>query len=85
MMTGLTPTGVAGLEKAGQWDEAMALQRRLWALNQAFAKHNLAACIKGGLEILGYEVGRPVPPQAPLSDAGRQEVTAALRAVGWLG
>ena len=71
--------------KAGQWDEAMALQRRLWALNQAFAKHNLAACIKGGLEILGYEVGRPMPPQAPLSDAGRQEVTAALRAVGRLG
>jgi 4-hydroxy-tetrahydrodipicolinate synthase len=71
--------------KAGRWDEAMALQRRLWALNQAFAKHNLAACIKGGLEILGYEVGRPMPPQAPLSDAGREEVTAALRAVGRLG
>jgi dihydrodipicolinate synthase/N-acetylneuraminate lyase len=71
--------------KAGQWDEAMALQRRLWALNQAFAKHNLAACIKGGLEILGYEVGRPMPPQAPLSDVGREEVTAALRAVGRLG
>jgi dihydrodipicolinate synthase/N-acetylneuraminate lyase len=71
--------------KAGQWDEGMALQRRLWALNQAFAKHNLAACIKGGLEILGYEVGRPMPPQAPLSDAGREEVTAAMRAVGRLG
>jgi 4-hydroxy-tetrahydrodipicolinate synthase len=71
--------------KAGQWDEAMALQRRLWALNQAFAKHNLAACIKAGLEILGYEVGRPMPPQAPLSDVGREEVTAALRAVGRLG
>jgi 4-hydroxy-tetrahydrodipicolinate synthase len=70
--------------KAARWDEAMALQRRLWALNQAFAKHKLAACIKGGLDILGYDVGRPIPPQAPLSDAGREEVTAALRAVGRL-
>ena len=70
--------------KAGRWDEAMALQRRLWALNQAFAKHNLAACIKGGLDILGYVVGQPMPPQAPLSDEGRKEVTAALRAVGRL-
>jgi hypothetical protein len=26
-----------------------------------------------------------MPPQAPLSDAGREEVTAALRAVGRLG
>ena len=70
--------------KAARWDEAMALQRRLWALNQAFAKHNLAACSKGGLDILGYDVGRPMPPQAPLSNAGREEVTAALRAVGRL-
>jgi len=68
--------------RAGDWPAAMALQRRLWALNQAFAKHNLAACIKGGLEVLGYEVGAPLAPQAPLSDEGRKEVTAALEAVG---
>ncbi len=71
--------------KAGEWTRAMELQRRLWALNQVFAKHNLAACIKGGLEILGYEVGAPLPPQAPLSPAGQEEVGAALRAVGRLG
>lgn len=71
--------------KAGEWTLAMELQRRLWALNQVFAKHNLAACIKGGLEILGYEVGAPLPPQAPLSPAGQEEVGAALRAVGRLG
>ena len=47
--------------REGQWDAAMDLQRRLWALNQAFAKHNLAACIKGGLEILGYNVGSTAP------------------------
>ena len=64
--------------KAGDWQGAMALQRRLWRLNQAFAKYNLAACIKGGLEAKGYEVGAPLPPQAPLSAQGRAEVEAIL-------
>lgn len=70
--------------RAGSWDAAMALQRKLWALNQAFAKHNLAACIKGALELQGYAVGAPLPPQAPLSEQGRAEVRAALEAVGAL-
>ncbi len=70
--------------RAGKWDDAMAAQKDLWALNQAFAKHNLAACIKGGLELQGYEVGAPLPPQAPLSGAGRDEVRAMLRKLGAL-
>jgi len=70
--------------RAGKWDEAMALQRTLWALNQAFAKHNLAACIKGALIMQGYAVGDPIPPQAPLSEVGKAEVRAALEAVGAL-
>jgi 4-hydroxy-tetrahydrodipicolinate synthase len=70
--------------KKGAWDEAMALQRKLWALNQAFAKYNLAACIKGGLALQGYAVGDPLPPQAPLSPEGRGEVRRALEAVGAL-
>jgi dihydrodipicolinate synthase/N-acetylneuraminate lyase len=37
--------------RAGQWPAAMTLQRELWRLNQLFAKHALAACIKGGLEL----------------------------------
>ena len=68
--------------KAGDWKAAIRIQRRLWALNQTFAKHNLAASIKGGLEILGYDVGTPLAPQMPLSEAGHDEVTAALRAAG---
>ena len=40
----------------------MALQRRLWRINEAFARFNLAACIKAGLDIQGYAVGDPVPP-----------------------
>ncbi len=70
--------------RAGSWAAAMDLQRRLWALNQAFAKHNLAACIKGGLELQGYAVGAPLPPQAPLSPDGIEEVRRALAAVGAL-
>ena len=67
-----------------KWEKAMKLQRKLWGLNQSFARHNLAACIKGGLELQGYEVGVPLPPQAPLSDEGRAELRAALEAVGAL-
>jgi 4-hydroxy-tetrahydrodipicolinate synthase len=64
------------------WAEAMVLQRPLWSLNQAFAKYNLAACIKGGLELQGYAVGVPLPPQAPLSPEGMDEVRCALEAIG---
>src|SRR5467141_4243872 len=53
--------------KAARWDDAMKLQRRLWRINEAFARFNLAACIKAGLELQGYEVGDPVPPQPALT------------------
>jgi len=65
--------------KAGRWDEALALQRKLWRLNEAFARFNLAACIKAGLAIQGYEVGDPVAPQSPLSAEDRKVVEAVLR------
>ena len=68
--------------RRGEWGEAMALQRPLWALNQAFAKYNLAACIKGGLELQGYAVGAPLPPQAPLSAEGIEDVRRALALCG---
>lgn len=69
---------------AGRWPEAMRLQRSLWRINRVFAKYNLAACIKGGLELQGYEVGQPLPPQAPLGEAGRAEVKAILADLGAL-
>jgi len=65
--------------RAGLWGEAMVLQRRLWAVNEMFARHNLAACIKAGLESQGFAVGNPLPPQSPLGAAARAEVAAALR------
>jgi 4-hydroxy-tetrahydrodipicolinate synthase len=68
----------------GEWAAAMERQRPLWALNQAFAKHNLAACIKGGLKLQGYAVGDPLPPQAPLSPEGVEDVRRALASIGAL-
>lgn len=67
-----------------EWETAMERQRSLWFLNLAFAKYNLAACIKGGLELQGYPVGPPLPPQQPLSEAGREEVKRALQRIGAL-
>lgn len=67
--------------KDQRWAEAMVLQRRLWRVNEAFARYNLAACIKAGLAIRGYDVGDPVPPQAALSAEERKAVEAALREV----
>jgi 4-hydroxy-tetrahydrodipicolinate synthase len=66
------------LVRAGRWDEAMTLQRKLWRINEAFARYNLAACIKAGLELQGYPVGDPVPPQSALTADERRAVGAAL-------
>lgn len=65
--------------KAGKWNEAMTLQRRLWRLNEAFARFNLAACIKAGLSVQGYEVGDPVAPQLGLNPDERRIIETVLR------
>lgn len=68
--------------KAGRWDEAMKLQRKLWRINEVFARFNLAACIKAGLAIQGYDVGDPVAPQSALSAEERKVVEALLNDLG---
>jgi len=70
--------------QAGKWPEAMKLQRDLWRINEAFARFNLAACIKAGLQIQGYAVGDPVPPQAALAPAERDAVEHILADVAKL-
>jgi len=67
--------------RAGQWQQAMTLQRELWRINEAFARFNLAACIKAGLEIQGYPVGEPIKPQAALSADDRKIVDRILRKI----
>ena len=70
--------------RAGKWPQAMTLQRELWRINEAFARFDLAACIKAGLQIQGYAVGDPVPPQAALSLEERKVVEGILADVAKL-
>jgi 4-hydroxy-tetrahydrodipicolinate synthase len=70
--------------RAKRWPEAMELQRRLWRVNEAFARFNLAACIKAGLQGQGYAVGDPVRPQAALTAEERRTVEATLAEVTML-
>jgi 4-hydroxy-tetrahydrodipicolinate synthase len=70
--------------RVGNWPEAMKLQRDLWRINEAFARFNLAACIKAGLQIQGYAVGDPVPPQAALNADERKFVEGILAEVARL-
>jgi 4-hydroxy-tetrahydrodipicolinate synthase len=72
------------LARAGRWAEAMNLQRELWRINEVFARFNLAACIKAALQLQGYDVGDPVPPQAPLGAEERKVVAAALEKIATL-
>jgi 4-hydroxy-tetrahydrodipicolinate synthase len=64
--------------RTGRWPEAVALQKRLWPINEVFARFNLAACVKAGLAARGYDVGDPIPPQTPLSREDRATVEAAM-------
>ncbi len=66
------------------WEAAIEMQKPLWSINQVFAKYNLAACIKGGLELQGYRVGAPLPPQPSLSVEALSEVRAVLKSLGAL-
>jgi 4-hydroxy-tetrahydrodipicolinate synthase len=68
--------------RASCWDDALVLQRRLWRMNEAFARYNLAACIKAGLAIQGYDVGDPIAPQPALMADERKAVEAVLRGLG---
>jgi len=67
--------------RAGSWPQAMELQRKLWRINEVFARFNLAACIKAALALQGYEVGDPILPQRALGADERRVVAAALAAV----
>ncbi len=71
--------------RAGQWPQAMELQRTLWRINEIFARFNLAACIKAALALQGYDVGDPIAPQRPLGAEERRVVAAALEAVAAIG
>ena len=73
------------LAQQGRWDEAYALQRPLWRLNELFEKYSLAACIKTALQLQGFAVGGPIAPQPPLGAAAVEEIRAGLALLDKVG
>ncbi|MED5579323.1 MAG: dihydrodipicolinate synthase family protein [Nitrospinota bacterium] len=69
---------------AGRWDEAISHQKALWRINEVFANFNLAACIKAGLILQGFDVGDPFSPQAPLLPKQIEEIKKVLNNLGVL-
>jgi 4-hydroxy-tetrahydrodipicolinate synthase len=70
------------LARSGRWEDAERLQRRLWPVNEVFQRHGLAACVKAGLRLQGFEAGDPIPPQRPLGRAAIEEIRQALEEAG---
>jgi 4-hydroxy-tetrahydrodipicolinate synthase len=66
------------LARAGNWDEAMAEQRRQWAINEVFTKYALAACIKAALQLQGFDVGDAIAPQEALKPEAVEDIRRAL-------
>ncbi|MHB8091576.1 MAG: dihydrodipicolinate synthase family protein [Syntrophales bacterium] len=67
-----------------RWDEAALLQIKQWPLNLAFQKFTLSACVKAGLEMQGFPVGPPLPPQKQLNAEERKALEKILRDLGVL-
>jgi 4-hydroxy-tetrahydrodipicolinate synthase len=66
------------LFRAGDRAGAMALQRQLWPLNEAFTAYGLGACIKAALTLRGYDVGRPFSPQLELGPPAIEKISSAI-------
>ena len=64
--------------QAGRWEDALGLQRKLWRLNEVFQRYSLAACVKTGLQLQGFDVGDPLPPQTPLPADAVADIRSAL-------
>lgn len=72
------------LARKKKWEEALELQKKLWPLNVAFERYSLSACVKAGLEMQGFPVGPPAPPQKQLNAEARKAVQKILENVGAL-
>ncbi|MBW2003966.1 MAG: dihydrodipicolinate synthase family protein, partial [Deltaproteobacteria bacterium] len=67
-----------------RWEEALHLQKKLWPLNVAFQRYSFASCVKAGLEMQGFPVGSPLPPQRQLDEEGKRVVSQILTNIGVL-
>ena len=72
------------LAREKRWEEAFELQKTLWSLNIAFQNYSLASCVKAGLEMQGFPVGSPLPPQRQLNEEGKRVVSQILTDIGVL-
>lgn len=70
--------------KQKRWEEAVQLQIKQWPLNVAFQRFSLSACVKAGLEMQGFPVGAPMPPQKQIDAEGRKSLEKILRDIGAL-
>ena len=66
------------LVRAGKWEDALAEQRRQWAINEVFTKYALAACIKTALQLQGFDVGDAIAPQEALKPEAVEDIRRAL-------
>ncbi len=72
------------LFKAGRWDEAAELQRRMLPVNAAVTTRFGIAGLKAALDMLGYYGGPVRPPLLPITEAERQTLQAILAEGGLL-
>ena len=66
------------LARGQKWEQALSLQKKIWAFNEVFQKYSLAACVKTGLEIQGFPVGKPLAPQSQLDSRAIREIEELL-------
>jgi 4-hydroxy-2-oxoglutarate aldolase len=75
---------IFGLYKAGEWEEAADLQRRLLPVNAAVTSRFGVPGLKAALDMLGY-YGEPVrPPLLDLGDGDRETLRGILAEAGLL-
>lgn len=67
--------------RARRWEAAIVLQKRLWTVNEMFARYNLAACVKAALALQGHDFGAPIAPQSGVPPAGLAEIEKTLAAL----
>ncbi|HRE01646.1 MAG TPA: dihydrodipicolinate synthase family protein, partial [Ilumatobacteraceae bacterium] len=67
--------------RAGQWNDAFALQRVLWPLHEVFLEHSLAAVVKHAVGRRGIDVGGPIAPQTSLPAEVGRAIDAALATI----
>lgn len=69
---------VFDLARAGRHAEALAIQRQLVPLARLLGQTHGVPGLKGALNLLGYDVGLPRPPLAPLAEAAVAQLRDAL-------